>query len=234
MTFVDLIGWIAAAFTLAAYSMRTMLPLRIAAICANISFATYGWLEGALSILTLHLVLLPFNLYRLEELLRGLRRLRRERHSSEFSWLRTVAKPKSFAAGQKVFRKGDRPDYLYFIDEGEVLLDEIDVVLGEGEVLGEIAFFTDARERTVSATCRTPCRIFVIDEAQFLLLYHQNPSFGFAIAKLISKRLLDGIERRPEVYRAIHDGGGEADAGDAEEVSMPKLNPASGTGANSP
>jgi hypothetical protein len=42
LTYVDAIGWIASAFTLAAYGMRTMLPLRIAAIGANITFATFA------------------------------------------------------------------------------------------------------------------------------------------------------------------------------------------------
>jgi CRP/FNR family transcriptional regulator, cyclic AMP receptor protein len=68
MSLTDLLGWIAVIFTLAAFSMRTMKPLRMAAIGANLFFIAYAYLEGALPILALHAVLLPFNVVRLRQL----------------------------------------------------------------------------------------------------------------------------------------------------------------------
>lgn len=65
----DLLGWMAVLFTLTAFSMRTMLPLRIAAIGSNICFIGFGYLEGTLPILALHVLLLPFNLMRLRQIL---------------------------------------------------------------------------------------------------------------------------------------------------------------------
>jgi len=204
MSLVDIVGWVAALFTLAAYSMRTMVPLRIAALGSNLSFIVFGALDATLPILVLHLVLLPFNGYRLWELLRGVRTVRAARGKEpDFSWLRDVATPAAYKGGTHVFRKGDPPGHLYYIDSGEVLLEEIGVTLGPHDIFGEIAFFTDARERTVSARCVGDCRILVIDEARFLTLYHQNPTFGFAIVQLIVKRLLDGIEKRPEAYLPV-------------------------------
>lgn len=201
MTFVDIVGWIAAIFTLAAYSMRTMVPLRVAALGANVSFIVFGALEATLPILVLHAILLPFNGYRLWELLRGVRAVRAARGTEpDFSWLRGLATPGAFAGGTYVFHKGDSPGSLYYIDAGEVLLEEIDVTLGPDDIFGEIAFFTETKERTVSARCVGACRILVIDEARFMSLYHQNPTFGFAIVQLIVKRLMDGIEKRPEAY----------------------------------
>jgi CRP/FNR family cyclic AMP-dependent transcriptional regulator len=102
-----------------------------------------------------------------------------------------------------VFCKGDRPDNLYYLDRGEVLLEEIDVTLRDGDIFGEIAFFTEAKERTVSARCIGECRIVAIDEARFMSLFYQNPAFGFAVVQLISKRLMEGIETRPDAYVAI-------------------------------
>jgi hypothetical protein len=204
MTLVDIVGWLAACFTLAAYSMRTMVPLRIAAIGANLSFITFGALDATLPILALHAVLLPFNIYRLWELLRGIRAARAARRKEpDFTWLRDVASPGLYRDGAHVFRKGDRPDKLYYIDAGQVLLEEIGVTLSPQEIFGEIAFFTDAQQRTVSARCIGSCRIFAIDEARFVTLYHQNPTFGFAIVQLIAKRLMHGIETRPEAYLPV-------------------------------
>lgn len=202
MQVVDVVGWIAAGFTLVAFSMRTMMPLRIAALGSNVTFVAFGALSGALPILVLHLILLPFNAIRLWQLLRGLRAVRAARRGSaaDFGWLREVATAARYADGAHVFRKGDAPDNLYFLDAGEVLLEEIGVRLGPGEIFGEIAFFTESKERTVSARCVGDCRILAIDEARFLALYHQNPAFGFAIVQLIANRLMDGIETRPDAY----------------------------------
>lgn len=66
----DFLGWAAVAFTLAAFAMRTMLPLRVAAIGANMFFIGYAHLEGALPIFALHAILLPFNAVRLRQLIR--------------------------------------------------------------------------------------------------------------------------------------------------------------------
>lgn len=69
MTTADILGWVAVVFTLAAFSMRTMLPLRLAAIGANVFFMGYAHMEGMLPILALHAILLPFNVVRMWQLL---------------------------------------------------------------------------------------------------------------------------------------------------------------------
>lgn len=67
----DLAGWLAAALTLAAFLMRSMMALRLAAIAANLCFILYGVLNLAWPVLALHLALLPCNLQRLRELQRS-------------------------------------------------------------------------------------------------------------------------------------------------------------------
>ena len=203
---VELVGWVAAAFTLAAYSMKTMLPLRVVSVFANLSFMSYGFMTDAIPVLILHLLLLPFNLYRLAEIFRSKRKVRAARSgTTDFTWLRDLTRPTRYGAGEVVFRKGDAPDRLFYLDRGEVLLEEIGLTLKAGDIFGEIAFFTEAKERTLSARCVTDCQIVAIDEATFMSLFYQNPSFGFAVVQLIAKRLMDGIETRPEAYVAIRD-----------------------------
>jgi hypothetical protein len=69
MTIADILGWIAVVFTLAAFSMRTMLPLRVAAIGANVFFMGYAHMEAMLPIFALHAILLPFNVVRLWQII---------------------------------------------------------------------------------------------------------------------------------------------------------------------
>lgn len=204
MTFaaIDLVGYLAAAFTLAAYSMRTMLPLRVVAIAANMSFITWSFAAGITPTLLLHGILLPFNSYRLWEIVNQTRQARAARQSAVdlAGFLAPFLTARRLPRGAPVFAKGDAADRLYLVKSGTVRLDEIDTDLSEGELFGEIAFFTDAKERTLSATCLTDCEILEVDEAAFMRVYYQNPAFGLAITRLVVQRLIEGAARRPGVY----------------------------------
>jgi len=63
MSWVDMIGYVGAAFVLVAYTMKTMIPLRIMAIGSNVAAITYAVVAGLKPILFLHLTLLPLNVY---------------------------------------------------------------------------------------------------------------------------------------------------------------------------
>jgi CRP-like cAMP-binding protein len=138
------------------------------------------------------------------ELLRLSRRIRAARQADiDFDWLTQLVSPRRFADKEVLFRKGDRPDNLYYVVSGTVRLSEADISLGAGEFLGEIAFFTDAKERTLTAVCDGPCEIVPINESTFMRLYYQNPAFGVYIVRLISRRLLQGMREMPQAYTSV-------------------------------
>jgi CRP/FNR family cyclic AMP-dependent transcriptional regulator len=198
---IEAIGWIAAGATLVTYAMRTMLPLRAFALGSNFFFLIYGALEGIYPTMVMNALLLPINLYRIYDIRRTTQLMKDMRVDQKaFEWLRPLLKPVKVADGEYLFRKGDAPDCLYIMRSGKVLLEEIDVTLEGEQIFGEIAFFTDERERTVSAKCIGDCQIMRVDEAAFMRLYNQNPAFGLYIVKLTASRLLDGLQRNPEVY----------------------------------
>lgn len=203
--FVELAGWIAAGFTLAAYSMRTMIPLRVAALGASLFFILYGYLSAAYPIMVLHLVLLPFNTYRLVELLRLIRKARAaEEAAFSLSWIRPYVRPIRLKPRDLVFRKGERPDAMYFLARGRVLLEEIDTVLEPGEIFGEIAFFTRSKQRTLTARCIDDCEVMALNEADFMRLYAQNPTFGLYVMRLVASRLMEGVAKHPGAYAPTH------------------------------
>lgn len=215
---IETLGWIAAGFTLAAYSMRTMLPLRVTAIAANLFFISYSLMAGILPTLVLHCLLLPFNLYRLSEIL-SLTRKAKAARKGDFSleWVTRISPPRAHADGTILFRKGDTPDALFYLVKGTVRLVEADIVLQAPEIFGEIAFFTDAHQRTLTARCDGPCQIVRVNEASFMRLYYQNPAFGVYIVRLISRRLLEGMERNPAAYLATGADAGGASLSPSEE-----------------
>ena len=69
--FVDLCGFVAAAMTLITFAQRTMLPMRVTALLANVFFILYGWLGPFYPVLILHVILLPVNTIRLRQIGRG-------------------------------------------------------------------------------------------------------------------------------------------------------------------
>jgi len=190
MSNVDAIGWVAAALSLAAFSMRTMIPLRITAIFANLCTIAYSALAGTHHTLVLHLVLLPFNVVRLVEMVRLVRDVKRASETDlVVTWLTPFMRRKELVAGAVIFRKGEEADHLYYLAKGRVRLNEIGIELREGELFGEIAFFAPERRRIASAECLGECTIFAISEFNLYQLCQQNPAFGFYLMRLIAKRL---------------------------------------------
>lgn len=79
------IGYLASAFVFAGFCMHTMIPLRVAAICSNITFIAYGALGGIYPVLILHLLLLPMNIWHISQTLRLKKQKRRQHSVGNFS-----------------------------------------------------------------------------------------------------------------------------------------------------
>lgn len=132
MTLTEIVGWLAAALTLATFSMKTMIWLRGVAIGSNCAFIVYSLISSQYPILILHSIMLPFNSVRLYQAWLA------RTHSKTFqlpqfdrSWIQDLAKIKTFPEGAVVFERGDEPRFVYFIVKGKVLVVDANVVLGE-------------------------------------------------------------------------------------------------------
>ncbi len=66
---VQAIGYLAALITLATFYMKTMIPLRIVGIVSNFTWIAYGALAGVYPPLVLHVLLLPLNFIRLQQMI---------------------------------------------------------------------------------------------------------------------------------------------------------------------
>ena len=70
----DIVGFLASGMVLATFSMRSMLWLRVLALGSNVAFICYGLMLALWPILLLHLLLLPLNAMRLNQIIRDGRR----------------------------------------------------------------------------------------------------------------------------------------------------------------
>lgn len=196
------LGWIAAGFTLAAFFMKTMVPLRTLAIAGNVAFAGYGVLVEAWNVVVLHSVLLPFNIVRLAEMRRLTRHvLAASKGDLNMDWLKPFMARRTVKAGEVLFRKGDLADAMYYIVSGRFQLLEIASEVLPGEVVGEMGLIAPDNKRTLSFECVEDGELLTISYSGVRQLYYQNPRFGFYFLQLISRRLFHDIARLEERLR---------------------------------
>lgn len=195
----ELIGYLASCLVFLTFCMKTMMPLRILAISSNAAFIAYGYANALVPILILHSMLLPLNVFRTAQIWKTVRKIRsRENSASLIDDLLPFMAPEFYRAGETVFRRGDRVDKLFFVEEGQVRIDEYDIVLEPNSIFGEIGMFSTDHSRTATVSCVTECRLRSITEEQVRLLYFQNPEFGYSIVRLITRRLLEDIKKLEE------------------------------------
>jgi two-component system nitrate/nitrite response regulator NarL len=94
-----------------------------------------------------------------------------------------------------LFAKGDTSDALYYILAGLLHLEEIDVDVGPGTLLGEVGLFTPERRRTLTARCKTDLELLWMNASDAMRVCYQDPEFAVYLMHLITRRLFDSPSR---------------------------------------
>jgi CRP/FNR family transcriptional regulator, cyclic AMP receptor protein len=189
---------VAGAFIVGSTLVKTIVPLRWLAVGGNVGFVVYGLVHPAPMVFVLHAVLLPINLWRVLEMQRLTRRVQRAASlgGEELKvWLQPFMKRRRLKPGAVLFRQGEPADRLYVLVEGQLELVETGRCIEAGEMFGEIAFFSPAQKRTATVRCLRAATLLSIDEVAFRQVFYQNPAFGFEVARLITERLSEDVQR---------------------------------------
>lgn len=190
------LGLLGVAFTLAGFTMRTMLPLRALALLSNVCFIAYGLVEWLLPSLVINIILLPLNASRMWEIRKLLKEIARATQDSPVSqWLLPHMRRRAFKAGEVLFRRGEVADQLIYIAKGELRLAEIRQPIGPGELIGEIGLFSPGKGRTQTLVCETDGELYYMTDEMIFELYYQNPKLGFYLIRLVAERLLKDVRR---------------------------------------
>jgi voltage-gated potassium channel len=103
-----------------------------------------------------------------------------------------VLRRRRVGRGERLIRKGDQADSMYFIVSGEV---EVDPESGapkgkliEGDFFGEIALIAD-RARTATITTLSPCELLLLDKADFESFMEAHPDLKEAVRAAAKRRL---------------------------------------------
>ena len=217
VTVANIFALLGATFFVTTLLMRTMVPLRVAGIISDIFFIAYGVLSATVTTLTLYVLLLPINVYRLAQMLRLVKKARIAAQGDlSMDWLRPFMTRRKYNKGDVLFRKGDRANEMFFTVTGTFLVTELGIELPPGRLVGELAFLSPDNRRTQSIECTEDGQVLAITYDRLLEIYFQNPEFGYYFLRLSTERLLQNIARLEgiiEEYKAKEQAAAAAAGG---------------------
>ena len=191
---VEAIGYLAALITLATFYMKTMIPLRIAGIVSNFTWIAYGLMAGVYPPLVLHVLLLPLNFIRLQQMITLVNRVRAvTQDDPSMSWLRPFMGQRPALAGEVLFRKDDPAGEMFYILGGRYRLRETGIELSSGALVGELGLLSPGQKRTQTLECIEAGRLLTISYDRLKQLFIQNPQFGFFFLRLTTARLFANL-----------------------------------------
>jgi hypothetical protein len=201
--FGQMLGFIAAALSLASFMMKSMLPLRALAMTSNVFFIMYGYVESLWPALLLHSALLPLNATRLWEIRKLSKEIARATHDSPVSqWLLPHMTRSAFKTEDVLFKQGEAADRLIYVASGQLRLAGVSQTIEAGELIGEIGLFSPEKKRTQTVIGNTDGELYWMSEEMIFRLYYQNPKIGFYLIRLVTERLLRDVRRQSNVMAA--------------------------------
>jgi CRP-like cAMP-binding protein len=195
MTYLHHFGSAAATiFVVATATMRTMIPLRVFGIMANLLLIAVSIPTHNYPTMVLHAVLLPVNIYRLRQMLQLVRDVKKSVNSDlSMEWLKPFMTKEKCKAGEVLFYKDEKADRMFYIVSGRYRLVESGIELPVGAIVGELGMLSPMGERTQTLECTEDGLVLSVTYAQVEELYVQNPEFGFFFLRLASARLFENI-----------------------------------------
>ena len=121
----------------------------------------------------------------------------RETPETILSELAPLMQEEEVKEGGLIFSEGESGDCMYIISSGEIEIHKgraTLAILQEKEVFGELSLL-DAETRSATATAKTDCFLFKIDQAPFYELIQSRPEVAMGFIKILSKRLRTINER---------------------------------------
>jgi CRP/FNR family cyclic AMP-dependent transcriptional regulator len=125
-----------------------------------------------------------------------------ELDSASFDQLVQIAQLREAAAGEELFREGDKEDFLYLVLEGRIALEiyvphrgRLRIYTAEPlDIIGWSSVTPSVRQRTAAARVVVPSRLVAFDADGLRQACDQNHDLGYAVmrrlANVVASRLL--------------------------------------------
>jgi len=184
----------ASIFVVATTTMRTMIPLRIFGILANVVLFLTAIPAHNYLVMLVQSVMCFVNSYRLHQMLQLVRDVKKSVNSDlSMDWLKPFMTERNCTAGEMLFYKDEKAEDMLYIVSGKFKLVESGIVLPVGAIVGELGMLSPSNMRTQTLECIEGGVILSVNYTQVEELYVQNPAFGFYFLRLASARLFENI-----------------------------------------
>jgi Cyclic nucleotide-binding domain len=185
----------ASIFVVATTTMRTMIPLRIFGILANVVLIVTAIPGHNYLVMLVQVTMLLVNSYRLHQMLQLVRDVKKSVNSDlSMEWLKPFMTERKCAAGEILFYKDENAEDMLYIVSGKFKLVESGIVLPVGAIVGELGMLSPSNKRTQTLECVEAGLILSVSYSKVEELYVQNPAFGFYFLRLASARLFQNID----------------------------------------
>ncbi|MFM7344850.1 MAG: cyclic nucleotide-binding domain-containing protein [Tagaea sp.] len=194
MDSLQILAFAAAGAAIASAAMRTTPLLRTVGMLAAVLASACGLIAGPAWLALAAGLVLAAHAWRLLEA-RALVAQLEGAEAPQPTALFALARQERCPADTVLFRKDETGDAMFLIVEGWVELVEIGKRLGPGQILGEVAMVVPSHKRSLTAKTVTPVTLARMTRRDMELTALQNPAFGFAMLRLVSRRLSDDVTR---------------------------------------
>ena len=189
-----------AIFFVATLLMRTIVPLRIAALISDVFFIAYGIMANSINTFILYCLLLPINGVRLYQMIKLIRKARVSAQGDlSMDWLKPFMIRRTYRKGDVLFRKGQPANEMFFTVSVKLLVTELGIEIPPGRLVGELGFLSPDNRRTGTVECIEEGEVLTMTYDRLLEIYFQNPEFGYYFLRLTSDRLLQNIARLEKI-----------------------------------
>ena len=181
-------------FVVASTTMKTMIPLRVFGILFNVALIVTAIPTRNYLVMVVQLVMLSLNSWRLHQMLQLIRDVRKSVSGDlSMDWLRPFMTERQCAAGEILFYKDEKAEYMLYIVSGRFRLVESGIEYPVGAIVGELGMLSPSNMRTQTLECVEAGLILSVSYSKVEELYVQNPEFGFYFLRLSSARLFENI-----------------------------------------
>jgi hypothetical protein len=204
--FIESIGYLASAASVLVFFSRTMAPLRAAAVVSNGLFTAYFMLKGIYPMAVLNFLLMPINIFRLQQisqLVRNIRKAAAEATSQEFDSEALMERGRRVVlpAQTRLYQKGDVADEAYLLLSGRILFVEKDITILPVSMFGEMGMFTEKSLRTMTAQTVSPVELLVIRYEEIMEIASSDSKFSFYLMHLMVRRMMQNIDATHASHR---------------------------------
>ena len=186
----------ASIFVVATTTMRTMIPLRVFGILANVVLFITAIPNHNYLVMGVQSAMLMVNSYRLHQMLQLVRDVKKSVNGDlSMEWLKPFMTERNCAAGEVLFYKDEKAEDMLYIVSGRFRLVESGIELPVGAIVGELGMLSPSNMRTQTLECVEAGLILSVSYSKVEELYVQNPEFGFYFLRLASARLFENIDK---------------------------------------